>query len=261
MLIAASRLYSQARQDHAADLRIKAHQAESLLVNLQWSAGEVESQAALLVSPDSETGESRRQLDRSLAETSRLLSSAPAASTPLEAPFNDLEKSFAQWKARIAETMAAPESRRQHQAQELAQVEYARLIAQFDNVISQVAIPLRDELTSESEAATANLKKMGAIALYGVAGISAIVVALLVFSMLAPVRKLETAALAMESGDFSVRVNDDSRDELGAVARTLDRAAESLGEVFAAIRESSAGLASSAQQLASSTEESSRSLS
>lgn len=260
ILIAGSRMYSQARQNHAAELRIKAHQAESLLVKLQWSAAEIESQATVLTSPEVGNAQAREQLQRSSAEIAALLSSASAIGTPLEGPFNELAKSFEEWSARVEYALAADPAEQALLVSELVGAKYLSIVAQFDKVINQVALPLRDGLKTESEAAIADVKTMGAIALYGVAGVSAIAVALLVFSMLTPVKKLEKAALAIESGDFSVRVNDDSGDELGAVARTLDRAAESLGEVFSAIRESSAGLASSAQQLAASTEESSRSL-
>ncbi|KQX61842.1 methyl-accepting chemotaxis protein [Angustibacter sp. Root456] len=78
---------------------------------------------------------------------------------------------------------------------------------------------------------------------------------LLIRNIVPRLKRQAQALSAVSTGDLTVRVNDDSRDEIGAMAAALNTATASVGTVVQAIRDNATDLASAAAQMSSTSEQ------
>lgn len=74
-------------------------------------------------------------------------------------------------------------------------------------------------------------------------------------SIVRPVKKITEVAHQLAEGDFTVRAEVRSSDEIGRMADDINHTVESLGETLARVQEASSQVASSSQQLNASSEE------
>lgn len=83
-----------------------------------------------------------------------------------------------------------------------------------------------------------------------------VVVYVTVRSILKPLRRLIQAANTVSNGDLTMRVHNESQDEIGVLSETFDKMTDSLRTVLQEVADTSMQLSASSQELAAASEES-----
>jgi len=109
-----------------------------------------------------------------------------------------------------------------------------------------------DQLVANARSNSAVLFFTALFSLLGAAGACYLIVRKAVLS---PVRKMEDALLAMAGGDLSHRVEIESEDEVGQMARALNTSMEQIGDTIVSIREKSTTLASASEEFSATSQQ------
>jgi signal transduction histidine kinase len=121
---------------------------------------------------------------------------------------------------------------------DVAQPLATRLKKLADTLVAKV-LGATDTLISENDRAVADSQRLF-IAVAAVSIVLAILLGyLLSWSIVGPIRRMQTRLAAIASGDFTGHVEVANRDELGALASNLNRMNDELGRLYAALETAS----------------------
>ncbi|MGC2209934.1 MAG: methyl-accepting chemotaxis protein [Candidatus Korobacteraceae bacterium] len=123
--------------------------------------------------------------------------------------------------------------------------------AAVDELLKRVIEREKDHET-EAAAEVSNAELMMTAVVLGVLGVVGLVVFLVSKHITTQVGKLQVAARALADGDLTHRIEAESTDEIGEVARALNESFEKLGEAVAEISQHAETIASASEEISSS---------
>ena len=241
---------ANARADHLADLQRKTAAYQDLRQNTDQQVSGV---AAALATPDpARLASAVRQLNLAGYSAERLSFVAPD-----EAEFVDeLRTLHGQFVVVMSQVLDLARAGGSVQAHDLYTTQAVPLADRLERGTDQLVRKAEAETLDSIEASHAAYQRsLLAIAGFGAASIAlAIVLGLaLSFSIVRPVRAMESRVARIAQGEFSQHVTVENRDELGTLASGLNRMSDELGrmydEVQAANRHKSEFLANMSHEL------------
>lgn len=232
---------------------------ESLLVARERVSALAGAGRGLLIEGDSSF---QSQFESGFIAATVALQNASSASAALNSRISGVDDSLKAWNQSTGEAISARSSgdlAAAARASATAQSLQDDLIAQLDALIADT----RADLESARNALTALARRARTTQLIAL-GLALLltlpVVALLILSVLIPLRGMDRGARALASGEFGVVIGDKGRDEMGNVSRTLDETSARIRQMLDLTERTSSELAAAAHELAAHVEESSRSL-
>ena len=230
----------------------KGHKTLALLLNADrdiYQAFLAQTQALTETSPqkmaalDKDNADNIQQVEQRFGQVA---SSLPYAQKPLAEKFQQL---FAEWKTKSRKAIAASHAelqlvKKHQEATVLAQSAFSAMRGNIDdlgNVMEEKIKVLAGQMDKQGLQATGELDIMAgnmssAVLLFVIVGVIMIVIPLVlgtvcIRKIISPLERAVGVAKAVSDGDFSQRLNIASNDEIGILARAIDRIPETLEKI------------------------------